>query len=268
MLKKIVTFANGETIPVIGLGTWQTPNDIAARVVKEAIEVGYRHIDTAAAYRNEEGVGEGIRLSGIAREELFITTKVPAEIKTYEGAKEVIQASLKKLGVDYIDLVIIHCPAPWPLYAKGVKGFYEENVAVYRAMEEAVERGEIRSIGVSNFAIDDVQNILDHCKIKPAINQIPWFIGHRNEELRDYCHKNGILVESYSPLGTGRLLDKPELADMAKKYGVTVPQLCIKFALMDVDITLPKTTHKEYMIQNAQLDFEISDEDFEALKRL
>ena len=268
MLKKTIAFSDGNKIPVIGLGTWQTPNDIAARVVKDAIDVGYIHIDTAAAYRNEEGVGEGIKQSGVDRKSLFITTKVPAEIKTYEGAKEVIAQSLKKLNLDYIDLVIIHCPAPWPLYAKGVKGYYEENVAVYRAMEEALKRGEIKSIGVSNFAIDDIQNILDHCKIKPVINQIPWFIGCRNENLKAFCKENGILVESYSPLGTGRLLNNPFIIDMAKKYNVTVPQLCIKFALMDVDITLPKTTHKEYMIQNAQLDFEISPEDFEALKRL
>lgn len=268
MLKKTITFSNGNKIPVIGLGTWQTPNDIASRVVKDAIDVGYVHIDTAAAYRNEEGVGEGIRQSGVDRRNLFITTKVPAEIKTYEGAKEVIQQSLKKLQLDYIDLVIIHCPAPWPLYAKGVKGYYQENVEVYRAMEEAVERGEIKSIGVSNFAIDDIQNILDHCKIKPVINQIPWFIGCRNEKLKEFCKENGILVESYSPLGTGRLLNNPAVIDMAKKYNVTVPQLCIKFALMDVDITLPKTTHKEYMIQNAQLNFEIAPDDFEALKRL
>ena len=268
MLKKTIAFSNGNKIPVIGLGTWQTPNDIASRVVKDAIDVGYIHIDTAAAYRNEEGVGEGIRQSGVDRRNLFITTKVPAEIKTYEGAKEVIQQSLKKLQLDYIDLVIIHCPAPWPLYAKGVKGYYQENVEVYRAMEEAVDRGEIKSIGVSNFAIDDIQNILDHCKIKPVINQIPWFIGCRNEKLKEFCKENGILVESYSPLGTGRLLNNPAVIDMAKKYNVTVPQLCIKFALMDVDITLPKTTHKEYMIQNAQLNFEIAPEDFEALKRL
>ena len=268
MLKKTVAFSNGYEIPVLGLGTWQTPNEIAASVVKDAIDVGYIHIDTAAAYCNEEGVGEGIRLSGVDRKKLFITTKVPADIKTYEGAKEVIQESLRKLGVDYIDLVIIHCPVPWPLYSKGVKGYYEENVAVYKAMEEAVERGEIRSIGVSNFAIEDIQNILDHCKIKPVINQIPWFITRRNEKLKEFCKENEILVESYSPIGTGRLLNNPVINEVAKKYNVTPAQLCIKFALMDVDITLPKTTHKERMIENAQLDFEISEEDFEMLKRL
>ena len=268
MLKKTVKFYNGVEIPIIGLGTWQLPDYEAARVVKDAIDVGYIHIDTASAYENECGVGEGIRQSGIKREDIFITTKVPAEIKTYEGAVNVIKQSLQRLGVDYIDLLIIHCPVPWRLYHEGVRGYFEENVQVYKAMEEAYERGEIRAIGVSNFSIADLQNIFDHCRIKPMINQIPWYITKRNEELKEFCKKNDILVESYSPLGTGRLLDNPTIVEMANKYNVTPAQICIKFALMDVDITLPKTTHRERMIQNAEVDFEISQEDFETLKRL
>ena len=268
MLKKVTKFYNGVEIPVLGLGTWQTPEADAARVVKEAIEVGYIHIDTAAAYKNETGVGEGIKLSGIDRSKLFITTKIPAEIKTYEGAVESIQQSLKKLGVDYIDLVIIHCPVPWWRYHEGIKGCFKENVEVYRAMEEAYERGELRAIGVSNFAIHDIQNIMDHCKIKPMINQIPWWIGRRNEKLKEFCEKNEILVESYSPLGTGRILKNKKIVQMAEKYGVTPAQLCIRFALQDVDITLPKTTHKERMIENADVDFEIKEEDFKYLQRL
>lgn len=268
MLKKTVKFYNGVEIPVLGLGTWQLPNDIAPGVVKDAIDVGYIHIDTAAAYRNEEGVGAGIRLSGIEREKLFVTTKIPAEIKTYEGAVQVIQDSLRKLGLSYVDCIIIHCPSPWSEYYEGIKAYYKENVEVYRALEEAYERGEVRAIGVSNFSIEDIQNIFDHCRIRPMINQIPWFIGKRNEPLKEFCNKNNILVESYSPLGTGRLLDNPTINEVAKKYNVTPAQLCIKFALDDVDITLPKTTHKERMIQNAQMDFEISEEDFETLKQI
>ena len=268
MLKRTVKFYNGNPIPILGLGTWQLPDYEAARVVKDAIDVGYIHIDTASAYENECGVGEGIRLSGIPRDKIFITTKVPAEIKTYEGAVNVIQQSLQRLGVEYIDLLIIHCPVPWREYHEGVRGYMKENVEVYRAMEEAYERGEIKAIGVSNFSIDDLQNIFDHCKIKPMINQIPWYITKRDEPLKEFCQKNNILVESYSPLGTGRLLDNPVIVDIANKYGVTPAQLCIRFALQDVDITLPKTTHKERMIQNAEVDFEISPEDFEVLKNL
>lgn len=268
MLKKTVTLSNGKQIPVIGLGTWQTPNDIACRVVKDAIEVGYIHIDSASAYENEIGVGEGVRLSGISRDKIYVTTKVPSHMKSYETAKAVIKQSLERLNIDYIDLMLIHCPTPWSEYGKTSYKYFEENVEVYRAMEEAYERGEIKSLGISNFSIEDTKNILEHCKIKPVINQIPWYIGCRNEALRDYCHENGILIESYSPLGTGRLLDNPEVKTIADKYGVSTAQLCIKFALMDVDITLPKTTHKERMIANAELDFEISSEDFEALKKI
>jgi diketogulonate reductase-like aldo/keto reductase len=268
MLNKTVSFYNGVQIPIIGLGTWQTPNDIAARVVKEGIEVGYIHIDTAAAYRNEKGVGEGIKLSGVDRKKLFITTKIPAELKSYKEAKESIQRSLELLDLDYIDLIIIHCPTPWNEYARRTKDYFKENVEVYRALEEAYEEGKLRAIGVSNFSIADIQNIMDHCKIKPMINQIPWFIGCRDEKLKEFCNKNQILVESYSPLGTGRIIDKPEIVKMAEKYNVTPAQLCIRFALQDVDITLPKTTHKERMIENAKVDFEISKDDFELLKSL
>lgn len=268
MLEKKVKLSNGNAIPVIGLGTWQTPNEIAARVVQEGIEVGYIHIDTAIAYKNEVGVGEGLKLSNAKREDIFITSKIPADIKTYEGAKKAIEESVERLGVEYIDLMLIHCPVPWPKYMLGFKGCYKENVEVYRAMEEAYEKGLIKNLGVSNFDVKDIQNILDHCKIKPVINQIVWYIGKRNVKVRDFCHENGILIEAYSPLGTGRLLGKKKLNEMAEKYGVSTAQLCIKFTLMDVDITLPKTTHKERMIQNAALDFEISPEDFEILKNL
>ena len=268
MLKKTVSFYNGVEIPVIGLGTWQTPEEIAARVVKEGIEVGYIHIDTAAAYRNEHGVGEGIKLSGIDRKKLFITTKIPAELKTYEEAKDSINKSLKLLDVDYIDLIIIHCPTPWREYFNRSKDYFKENIEVYRALEEAYEAGKLRAIGVSNFSIADIQNIMDHCKIKPMINQIPWYIGCRDEKLKEFCNKNQILVESYSPLGTGRIIDKKEIVEMAKKYNVTPAQLCIRFALQDVDITLPKTTHKERMIENSLVDFEIKEQDFNFLKEL
>ena len=268
MLKRTVNFYNGVAIPIIGLGTWQTPNNIAARVIKEAIEVGYIHIDTAAAYKNEKGVGEGLKLSGVERNKIFITSKIPGETKTYQEAKESIEMSLQLLGVDYIDLVIIHCPTPWREYFRRTKGYFNENVEVYKALEEAYEAGKLRAIGVSNFSIADIQNIIDHCKIKPMINQIPWFIGCRDEKLKEFCNKNQILVESYSPLGTGRIIDKPVIVEMANKYNVTPAQLCIRFALQDVDITLPKTTHKERMVENSEVDFEISEDDFEVLKNI
>ena len=267
MLEKKIKLSNGKVIPIIALGTWQTPRDVAAQAVKDAIEVGYRHIDTAVAYGNEIEVGQGFKESGIKREDIFITTKIRAEVKSYEGAKKEIEESLKRLNVDYIDLVLIHCPVPWWRYMLKIKGCYKQNVEVYRAMEEAYKEGKIKSLGISNFAIKDVKNILDHCEIKPVINQIEWHVGKRDEALREYCHENGILIEAYSPLGCGKLMKNQEVIDMAKKYGVSPAQLCIKFTLMDADITLPKTVHKNRMIENSKLNFEISKEDFETLKR-
>lgn len=268
MLKRTIKLSNGIDIPILGLGTWQVPQDIAARVVKDGIDTGYIHIDTAAVYGNEEGVGQGIRDSGIDRKDIFLTTKIPADIKTYEGAKKSIEESLKRLGVEYVDLMLIHCPVPWPLYAVGFKGCYKGNVEVYRAMEEAYNQGKIKCLGVSNFDVKDLQNILDHCRIKPVINQIVWHAGKRNEKVKKFCHDNGILIEAYSPLGTGKLLKKKKLIEMAEKHNVSPAQLCIKFTLMDTDISLPKTTHKERMKQNSLLGFEVSPEDFEILKKL
>lgn len=268
MNHKTIKLSNGHQIPVIGLGMWQVKKEDAVRVIEEGIEVGYIHIDTAAAYQNEEEVGIGVRNSNIKREDIYITSKIPGEVKDYEGAKRYINESLKKLNMDYIDLMLIHCPVPWHLYKEGYKGFYKENLEVYKAMEEAYFEGKIKSLGISNFNVDDLKNIIENVRVKPVINQIVWHIGKRNEEVKEYCHKNGILIEAYSPLGTGRILDNELIKNMANKYNVSPAQLCIKFTLMDVDITLPKTTHKNRMIENIDLNFEISDEDFETLKNI
>lgn len=268
MIKKTIKLSNGIDIPILGLGMWQVPKDIATRVALDGIDVGYIHIDTATVYGNEEEVGKAIKNSNIKRENIYITTKIPAETKDYEGAKKAINESLRKLGVDYVDLMLIHCPAPWSEFSKGVKGYYKENLEVYRAMEEAYNEGKIKSLGVSNFDVDDIENILNNCKVKPVINQIIWHIGNRNEKVKEYCHQNGILIEAYSPLKTGRILDQNIIIEMAKKYNVTAAQLCIKFTLMDVDISLPKTTHRERMVENSSLDFDISNEDFEILKNI
>lgn len=160
--------------------------------------MGYRHIDTAAAYENECGVGKALRESGLRREDVFITTKIPADVKTYEGAKSVIAASLKNLGTPYIDLMLIHSPKPWEeLFGGSEKTYYEENLAVWKAMEEAVAAGQIRSIGVSNFEVSDLQNLIDHAEIKPAVNQIRIHIGHTPAEVISYCKANDIVVMAF-----------------------------------------------------------------------
>lgn len=278
MLEKTIQLNDGKMIPVLGLGTWQISESVTARVVKDALDAGYRHIDTANAYGNEEGVGEGIRNSGLSREEIFVTSKIPAEDKSYARAMRKIDESLSLLKMDYIDLMLIHCPSPWSEFGQHSRafaeqnpdelkkyGYYDENMYVWQALEEAVRQGKVRSIGVSNFNNGDTQNILHNCHIRPAVNQINYHIGYEQREIRDFCHKNGILIEAYSPIATGELLHNREVEAMAAKYHVTTAQLSIRFALQETDIALPKTTHKEYMIENAKVDFEISPEDMKIL---
>ena len=261
------TLLNGNEIPALAFGTWLIDNDKAANCVKMALEAGYRHIDTAQAYGNEEGVGQGIKESGLKREDIYLTTKVKAEIKTYKGAKKSIDESLKKLGVDYIDLILIHCPQPWMLF-RGPKKFYKENVRVWQAMEEAYKEGKVKAIGVSNFLIKDLENIINNCEIKPMVNQILCHIGSTPVDVIKYCQENDIVVESYSPIAHGRALNNEVIGAMAKKYNVSIPQLCIQYTLQLDTISIPKASSKEHIEQNAHLDFEISEEDMIELMKL
>ena len=251
-------------MPALAYGTWLIDNAIAAECVRNAIEVGYRHIDTAQAYRNEEGVGLGIKQSGIKREELFVTTKVRADYKSYKEAKESIDESLRKLGLDYVDLILIHCPQPWQVY-RGPKNYFEENVQVWKALEEAYKDGKVRAIGISNFSIDDIKNITDHCEIKPMVNQILCHIGRTPVELIKYCQDNGIVVEAYSPIAHGKILEDEGLIKMAAKYGVSVPQLCIKYTLQLDTVSIPKATSRAHIEDNFKLGFEISEDDMKEL---
>lgn len=269
MLKETFKIANGVEIPKIGFGTWQIPDEIAKQCVLSAIKVGYRHIDTAAAYQNEEGVGQGIRASKMARKDLFVTSKIPAELKTFEAAKASIEKSLKKLDIGYIDLMLIHAPRPWAeMRHDAGKKYFSENIEVWKALEDAYKAGKIKSIGVSNFEIEDLQNLFDHCDIRPQVNQVLMHIGHTPKELLAFCHNNGIVVEGYSPIATGRLLGNAEVEAYASKYGVTLPQLCVRYLLQLDVLPLPKTTHEEFMIENAKVDFVISPEDMERLSNL
>lgn len=266
VLNEKLTLSNGMEIPKLALGTWQISNEEVVAAVKAALSMGYRHIDTAAAYGNEEGVGQALAESGIDRKDIFLTTKVPAEIKTYEGAKESIEASLKKLGTDYIDLMLIHAPRPWSeMHAGATHFYYEENVEVWKAIEEAHKEGKLRAIGVSNFEISDIENLLAHEASIPMANQIRVHVGHVPKELIDYCNSKNILVEAYSPNATGRLINNPKVVEMAAKYGVSSAQLAIRFDLQLGLLPLPKSRHEEYIRQNAEVDFVISDEDMQTL---
>ena len=258
------TLADGNSIPVVGAGFWQVSRGDAARVAKEALEVGYRHLDDAAAYHNEKEVGLGIKESGIPREEIFVTTKIPAEFKSYRQAKKSIDDSLAKMNLDYLDLILIHSPRPWLLLWMAAD-FDRQNLQVYQAMVDAKKEGKVRSIGVSNFNIHDLTNILEHFQGVPVVNQVAVYAGNTPKDLIDFCTKKGIVVEAYSPLATGRILKETELDNMAKKYQVSIPQLAIKYTLQLGTVSLPKTTHKEYLESNSHLDFEISAEDMSTL---
>ena len=266
MYNHTLTLSNGVKIPQLGLGTWFIDDDEVADAVKAAVKLGYRHIDTAQAYGNERGVGEGVRTCGIPREELFVVSKVAAEHKTYEEAAAGIDATLEKMGLDYLDMMIIHSPQPWVKVNQCEDRYVEGNRAAWKALEDAYKAGKLKAIGISNFQIGDIESLLEVCEIKPMVNQILLHISNTPLELVEYCQKNGIAVEAYSPIAHGEILNQPELAAMAEKYGVSVPQLCIRYTLQLGAISLPKTENPEHMKTNAEVDFEISAEDMETLK--
>lgn len=267
MLKETFTLNNGVKIPKLGLGTWFIEGDKAADAVREAVKLGYRLIDTAQAYGNERGVGEGVRTCGVSREEIFVTSKVAAEHKTYEQAKAGIDETLQKMGLDYLDMMIIHSPQPWVEVNQSDNRYEEGNREAWRALEEAYEAGKLKVIGVSNFRTGDIESLVKTAKIKPMVNQILLHISNTPMELVEYCQKNDILVEAYSPIAHGVILNQPEIKKMADKYGVTVPQLCIRYTIQLGTVSLPKTANPKHMETNADVDFEISTEDMETLKK-
>ena len=268
MFNEYLTLPNGIKVPQLALGTWLIDDDKAADAVKAAIEIGYRHIDTAQAYANERGVGEGIRTSGIKREDIFVTTKVAAEHKDYKSAAEGIDGSLKAMGLDYIDMMIIHSPQPWVEVNQSDNRYLEGNLEAWRALTDAYNAGKLRAIGVSNFLQGDIENIWNKAEVKPMVNQVLCHISNTPLELIDYCQNKGIVMEAYSPVAHGEALKIPAIAKMAEKYGVSVPQLCIRYDIQLGMIVLPKTANPAHMKSNADVDFVISDEDMEILKHL
>lgn len=267
ILKEKFTLSNGVEIPKLGLGTWFISDKDAVQAVKDAAKIGYRHIDTAQAYQNERGVGEGIRACGVKREDLFVTTKLAAEVKSYKEAVASIDGSLKRMGLEYIDLMIIHSPKPWAEFG-GEDRYFEGNREAWKALEEAYKAGKLRAIGLSNFEKADIDNILESCAVKPMANQVLAHISNTPKELIQYCKDNGILVEAYSPIGHGELFKNEDIAAMAEKYKVSVPQLCIRYDLQLGLLPLPKTANPKHMKDNAGVDFEISEGDMEVLNNM
>jgi len=259
---------SGYEIPAVGFGTWQTPDgEIARESVRIALVNGYRHIDTAAVYKNEKSVGEGIKASGIARDEIFLTTKLWNDKHSYEGAKEAIQTSLEKLDVDYLDLYLIHWPAPKALRDNNT--WEQGNAEAWRAMEEAVESGLIRSIGVSNFMPHHLESLLKTAKIKPAVNQIYLSPSDQQRDVVAFNHKHGIVSEAYSPLGTGTILSDEKLNEIALKYGKSAAQVAIRWSLQKGFVVLPKSVTPHRIVENFDVfDFEINEDDMALIDTL
>ncbi len=265
ILNEKFTLSGGTEIPKLGLGTWMIPDGDSGDAVKAAVALGYRHIDTAQAYGNEAGVGQGIRSCGVRREELFVTSKVAAENKSYDSAAKSIDESLRKSGLEYLDLMIIHSPQPWAEF-RGERRYFEENREVWRALEDAYRSGKVRAIGVSNFLQDDLESLLAGCTVKPMINQILTHIANTPLALIEFCRENGILTEAYSPIAHGEALKNGVILKMAEKYGVSPAQLCIRYVLELGMVALPKTADPDHMKANAEVDFSISADDMELLK--
>lgn len=266
VLNETYTLSNGVQIPKLGFGTWFIDDNRAPDAVRSAIEAGYRNIDTAQAYGNERGVGEGVRTSGVDREELFVSTKLAAEIKDYDGAVAAIDRSLQTLGLEYIDLMLIHSPQPWDDF-RG-RDYSEGNRAAWRALEEAYQAGKLRAIGVSNFLNEDIDSILETATVAPHANQLLVHVGNTPEDLLEYSTEHDILVQAYSPFGHGAILKNEELTGMADRYEVSPPRLALRYAIQLGTVPLPKTENPEHMRSNADLDFVISDEDMATLRRL
>lgn len=257
--------SNGVKIPNLGYGTWQTPDDVAKECVKTALDLGYRHIDTAFAYGNEMAVGEGIKASGVKREDLFVTTKHWITDRGYEKTLRAIETSLSNLGLDYVDLYLIH----WPCVEKVTPDWKDVNAGTWRAMEEMYKAGKLRAIGLSNFEKKHIDALCETAEIKPMVNQIEFHPGYTQMDNVEYSRSMGMAVEAWSPLGSGAVLKNEELGKIAAKYGKSTAQLCIRFALQCDVIPMPKSVTPERIKQNTEVfDFEISNEDMAAILAL
>lgn len=258
--------ANGVDIPCLGFGTWQTPDgDVAVSSVRCAIEAGYRHIDTAQAYGNEGSVGQGIRESGIDRKDLFITTKLWNRNHSYELTLSTFDESMKKLGLDYLDLFLIHWPNPIAFRDH----WQQANAESWKAMEKLYEEGRIRAIGVSNFRPHHLEALAQTANVKPMVNQIRLCPGDTQDEVVDYCRKQGMLLEAYSPLGVGRIFEVPEMQKLAEKYGRSIAQVCIRWSLQRGYLPLPKSVTPSRIQENLRVfDFELEAADVQLIADL
>ena len=250
---------DGARIPQVGLGVWQTPDDEAVSAVKAALDAGYRHVDTAAVYENEEGVGEGIRQSGLARSDVFLTTKLWNTEQGYDQTLQAFDASLKRLGTDYVDLYLIH----WPSAHRGLF------VDTWKAFVKLKEEGRATSIGVSNFYPEHIERIVGETGVVPVINQIELHPDFQQRETRAFHEKHGIATQSWSPLGQGKLLGHPVIAEVANKLGRTPAQVIIRWHIDNGLVVIPKSVTPSRIVENFNVfDFKLSADDLEKLNGL
>lgn len=258
---------NGVLIPKIGFGTWQIKEgEECYNATLKALKEGYGHIDTANAYGNEVSVGKAIKDSLLKREDVFVTSKLRAEKKGYDVALEEFNKTITNLDLDYLDLYLIHAPRPWG--DKTDKDYTEENIQSWKAMEKLYKEGKIKSIGVSNFSVKDMQAIIDNCEIKPMVNQIRYFIGCPQDDIIKFCKENDILVEAYSPLGTGKVFSNEEIINISKEANLDLSKMCIKWCLQHDTLPLPKSVNDARIVSNFDLDFEIDEETMKKLDKV
>ena len=259
-MSKLKTLSNGQLIPVLGYGTWQnTDPQECIDGVKTALEIGYRHIDTAQMYGNEELVGEGIRLSHVPRKDIFLTSKLDNPNHGYERAKKAIDDSLERLGTDYMDLFLIH----WPEMEGHMEDWQESNIETWRALEEAYEAGKIKAIGLSNFKTKHLKNLLANCRIKPMVNQLRLHPGIAQKETVAMSREAGMVIQAWSPLSPlSQMLDDEVVVSMTEKYQKSLAQLLLRYSLQKDYIPLTKSVHKDRIKENAAIfDFKIDEED-------
>lgn len=260
-----LTLNDGHGIPIIGFGTYQASEEEGIKAVVSAISNGYRLIDTAAFYHNEEAVGKGIVVSGVDRNELVVTTKLWREYLGYDSAKKEFNKSLAKLGLDYIDLYLIH----WPANAGNYDNWQQTNADTWRAMEQLQAEGKIKSIGVSNFWPEHLDALMQTANVVPAVNQIEFHPGYWQPEVVEYCKKNGIVVEAWSPLARGKVFDHALLKQLAKKYNKGIAQICLKWIIQHDVVVIPKSTTLGRIKDNIDLfDFTLTDEEIKQIDSL
>lgn len=256
---------NGVEIPCIGLGTWQSPDETAKNAVLSALSLGYRLIDTAAAYGNERGVGAGIASSGLKREEVFVTSKLRNAAHGYKATLEAFEGTMERLGMEYLDLYLIH----WPNPVQFRTHWEESNAGTWAAFEELYKSGKIRAIGISNFMPHHIETLMKTATIKPMVNQLKLCPGITQPETVNYCNENGILAEAYSPFGTGTVFSNEEMKKLSDKYGKSIGQICLKWSLQMGFLPLPKSANPMRIKKNGEIfDFDLTAEDMNIIAGL